>query len=87
MKKISFSRSFIDEESCQLICSTIKNLRNVEQLNFSKCGLTSECAQSIANLIKVSLFLLYIPQHTYGLVATPRQGCPKISRERHFKTF
>lgn len=52
IKNLSFARSALGDEGCDIICSNIKCLTNIDCLNLSQCQLTPKGAASIADLIK-----------------------------------
>lgn len=53
IKTLSLARSIIGDEGCEIVCSTVKHLPNIEALDFSHCNLSVKGAESITNLIKV----------------------------------
>ena len=53
IKTLSLARSIIGDKGCEIVCSTVKHLPNIETLDFSYCNLSIDGAESIANLIKV----------------------------------
>lgn len=52
IKNLSFARSALGDEGCEIICSTIKYLPNIDCLNLSQCQLGPKGSETIANLIK-----------------------------------
>lgn len=52
IRAISFERSYLRDDGCEMICATLKYLSNIEHINLSECELTSRCAQFIADMIK-----------------------------------
>nr|CAI5832940.1 unnamed protein product [Callosobruchus analis] len=52
LKTLSFSNSPIGDHGCELICTHLRYIPNVEVVNLSGCGLTSKSGEQIAKLIK-----------------------------------
>ncbi|CAO1314420.1 unnamed protein product [Diamesa serratosioi] len=52
IKTLSLTRSIIGDEGCEIVCSTLKHLPNIETLDLSYCNLSVKGAESISNLIK-----------------------------------
>lgn len=52
IKNLSFARSALGDMGCEIVCSTVKYLPNIDCLNFSQCQLTEKGAEYIADLIK-----------------------------------
>uniref|UniRef100_A0A336LZW6 CSON006149 protein n=1 Tax=Culicoides sonorensis TaxID=179676 RepID=A0A336LZW6_CULSO len=52
IKNLSFARSALRDEGCEIVCSTIKYLPNIDCLNFAQCQIGPKGAESIGNLIK-----------------------------------
>lgn len=53
IKNLSLARSIIGDEGCEVVCSTVKHLPNIETLDLSQCNLGVKGAESVTNLIKV----------------------------------
>lgn len=52
IKNLSFARSALGDEGCEIICSNIKYLTNINCLNLSQCQLGVKGAEAIGDLIK-----------------------------------
>ncbi|KAJ6638323.1 Protein Cep78 like [Pseudolycoriella hygida] len=55
LKTLSFARSSIMDEGCNIICSAIRDLPHIEKLNLSQCFLTTAAASHISELIKFQM--------------------------------
>lgn len=52
IKVLSFARSNIGDEACEILCSNIKHLTNIESVNLSQCNLGVKGATSIRDFIR-----------------------------------
>lgn len=52
IKNLSFARSSLGDEGCEIICSNIKYVTNINCLNLSQCQLGVKGAEAIGDLIK-----------------------------------
>ncbi|XP_044267204.1 protein Cep78 homolog [Tribolium madens] len=52
LKNLSLSRCRICDSGCQIVCAYVRFAPNIEVLNLSGCGLTSESGEHLAKLIK-----------------------------------
>lgn len=52
LKTLSLSRCKISDAGCQMVCAYVRFTPNIEVLNLSGCGLTSESGEHLAKLIK-----------------------------------
>lgn len=59
LQNLSFARSALSNEGCQIICLTVKHMQNIEHVNFSACELSLKGAEAICDLLKVSIFSLF----------------------------
>ena len=59
VKSISLQNCAIGDEGCEMLCQAMKDIRNIVNIDMSNCGLSHKGAQSVADLIKVSIKLLY----------------------------
>lgn len=59
IKNLSFARSALGDDGCEIVCSTIKHLTNIDSLNLSQCMLTAIGAESVAKMIKFQKILRF----------------------------
>lgn len=52
LKNLSLSRCRICDPGCQIVCAYVRFAPNIEVLNLSGCGLTTESGEHLAKLIK-----------------------------------
>lgn len=52
LKIINFARSKIGDEACEILCSNIKHLANIESVNLSQCNLSFRGAESVRDFIR-----------------------------------
>ncbi|XP_069687965.1 centrosomal protein of 78 kDa isoform X2 [Periplaneta americana] len=52
LQNISFHRSSIGDEGCELLCRAIKDLSNIISVDLSNCGLTDKGAFAVAQVLK-----------------------------------
>lgn len=49
----------IEDTGCEILCSVLKHLPNIDSVDLSGCNLTEKGALAVANLIKVCEFSIF----------------------------